>query len=269
MSGSLSEPKGHGAWRGSIPCALSNRPKKVITPEGIVLTTDMANSATPTAEFIAGIKFGDGVTTTTLSKSLTKLTKLGNEAFDQNLYIGFKLMVVKDWWTSEGKDSFEEQGLSTNWQEAVPHLTGLSKSAFNKKVKAYRDSVEHPELLEEYRALEANAGRECNMDRWAQYVKDGSFNEPTEEEGEGESKAKNLGQFQVTGITAAVRITADGLIDTKSDEDGIVCGLAVLKASLIASGMERAAEAIVLPEELENGETAEEVAGRFFAEIGK
>jgi len=229
----------------------------------------MANSATPTAEFIADIKFGDKVTPATLSKSIDKLTKLGNQAFDQNLYIGFKLIVVKDWWTAEGKEQFDEQGLSTNWQEAVPHLTGLSKSAFNKKVKAYKDSVASPELLEEYRALEADANRECNMDRWAQYVKDGSFNEPTEEEGEGEDKAKNLGQFQVTGVTAAVRITADGLIDTKADEDGIICGLAVLKASLMASGMTKAAEAIVLPEELANGETAEEVAAGFFASIGK
>ena len=69
----------------------------------------------------------------------------------------------------------------------------------------------------------------------------------------------------MTGITPAVRITEGGQIDTKSDEDGIICGLAVLKQSLIDAGMERAAEAIVLPEELENGETAEEVAARFFA----
>jgi hypothetical protein len=229
----------------------------------------MANSATPTEEFIEGIKFGDKVTPATLSKSIDKLTDLGNKAFDQNLFIGFKLIVVKDWWDSEGKDLFDEQGLSTNWQEAVPHLTGLSKSAFNKKVKAYKDSVASPELLDEYRALEADAKRECNMDRWADFVRDGSFNEPTEEEGEGEAKAKNLGQFQVTGVTAAVRITADGLIDTKADEDGIICGLAVLKASLMASGMTKAAEAIVLPEELANGETAEEVAAGFFASIGK
>ena len=228
----------------------------------------MANSAnTPTAQFIEGIKFGDKVTPATLSKSIDKLTDLGNKAFDQNLFIGFKLIVVKDWWKSEGKDLFEEQGLSTNWQEAVPHLTGLSKSAFNKKLKAYADSIEHPPKLEEYRALEATAGRECNMDRWADFVRDGSFSEPTEEEGE--TKAKNLGQFQVTGYTPAVRITADGLIETKADEDGIIIGLAILKRSLIASGMEAAAEAIVLPEELANGETAEECATRFFADLAK
>lgn len=228
----------------------------------------MANSAnTPTAQFIEGIKFSDKLTRTDLNKSIDKLTDLGNKAFDQNLFIGFKLAVVKDWWDSEGKDLFEEQGLSTNWQEAVPHLTGLSKSAFNKKRKAYADSIDHPELLEEYRALEATAGRECNMDRWADFVRDGSFNEPTEEEGE--TKAKNLGQFQVTGYTPAVRITADGLIETKADEDGIIIGLAILKRSLIASGMEAAAEAIVLPEELANGETAEECATQFFADLAK
>ena len=116
----------------------------------MVRTTVMANSATPTAQFVEGIKFGDGVTTTTLSKSIGKLTDLGNKAFDQNLYIGFKLIVVSDWWKAEGKDSFEEQGYSTNWQEAVPHLTGLSKSAYNKKVKAYNDSQEFPELLDLY-----------------------------------------------------------------------------------------------------------------------
>jgi hypothetical protein len=33
--------------------------------------------------------------------------------------------------------------------------------------------------------------------------------------------------------------------------------------------MTKAAEAIVLPEELANGETAEEVAAGFFASIGK
>ena len=229
----------------------------------MVRTTVMANSATPTAQFVEGIKFGDGVTTTTLSKSIGKLTDLGNKAFDQNLYIGFKLIVVSDWWKAEGKDSFEEQGYSTNWQEAVPHLTGLSKSAYNKKVKAYNDSQEFPELLEQYRSLEAKAKRECNMDRWADFVRDGSFNEPTEEEAE--AKPKYKGQFQVTGVTAAVRITEGGQIDTKCDEDGIICGLAVLKRALIDAGMERAAEAIVLPEELENGETAEEVAARFFA----
>jgi hypothetical protein len=66
-----------------------------------------------------------------------------------------------------------------------------------------------------------------------------------------------------------VRITADGLIETKADEDGIIIGLAILKRSLIASGMEAAAEAIVLPEELANGETAEECATRFFADLAK
>lgn len=224
----------------------------------------MANSAnTPTAQFVEGIKFGDGVTTKTLSKSIDKLTDLGNKAFDQNLYIGFKLIVVKDWWSAEGKDSFEEQGYSTNWQEAVPHLTGLSKSAYNKKVKAYNDSQEFPELLEQYRSLEAEANRECNMDRWADFVRDGSFSEPTEEEAE--AKPKYKGQFQVTGVTAAVRITEGGQIDTTAEEDDIICALAVMKRALIEAGMERAAEAIVLPEELENGETAEEVADAFFA----
>ncbi len=38
-----------------------------------------------------------------------------------------------------------------------------------------------------------------------------------------------------------------------------------MKRALIEAGMERSAEAIVLPEELENGETAEEVADAFFA----
>jgi len=228
----------------------------------MVRTTVMANSAnTPTAQFVEGIKFGEGVTTKTLSKSIDKLTDLGNKAFDQNLYIGFKLIVVKDWWSAEGKDTFEEQGYSTNWQEAVPHLTGLSKSAFNKKVKAYNDSQEHPELLKQYRSLEAEANRECNMERWAQFVKDGSFNEPEE----GEAKPKYRGQFQVTGVTAAVRITEGGQIDTTADEDDIICALAVMKRALIDAGMERAAEAIVLPEQLENGETAEEVAEAFFA----
>ncbi len=228
----------------------------------MVRTTVMANSAnTPTAQFVEGIKFGEGVTTNTLSKSIDKLTKLGNQAFDQNLYIGFKLIVVSDWWKAEGKESFEEQGYSTNWQEAVPHLTGLSKSAFNKKVKAYKDSQEFPELLEQYRSLEAEANRECNMERWAQFVKDGSFNEPEE----AEAKPKYKGQFQVTGVTAAVRITEGGQIDTTADEDDIICALAVMKRALIDAGMERAAEAIVLPEQLENGETAEEVAEAFFA----
>ena len=222
----------------------------------------MANSAnTPTAQFVEGIKFGEGVTPTTLSKSIQKLNKLGNEAFDQNLYIGFKLIVVKDWWKSEGKEEFEEEGLSTNWQEAVPHLTGLSKSAFNKKVKAYTDSVESPELLEEYRALEAEANRECNMDRWAEFVRDGSLSEPEE----AEAKAKYKGQFQVSGITSAVRITDGGQIETEADEESIICGLAILRSALISAGMDKAAEAIVLPlSELDNGETAEEVAVNFF-----
>ena len=222
----------------------------------------MANSAnTPTAQFVEGIKFGEGVTPNTLSKSIQKLTKLGNEAFDQNLYIGFKLIVVKDWWKSEGKEEFEDEGLSTNWQEAVPHLTGLSKSAFNKKVKAYTDSVENPELLEEYRALEAESNRECNMDRWAEFVRDGSLSEPEE----AETKAKYKGQFQVSGITSAVRITDGGQIETEADEESIICGLAILRSALISAGMDKAAEAIVLPlSELDNGETAEEVAVNFF-----
>ena len=221
----------------------------------------MANSATPiTAEFAGSVKFGNKVTKTTIGNKAKQARTAGNTQFDHSLTLGSMMVQVSEWWSDGGKDEVLDAGFDADFKAQVKPLTGLSHSQFSKVKKAFVNSVELPEVFDEYQAAEEAEERACNIERWNKYVKEGKLDEAEAKE----EKPKYKGQFQVSGFTPAVRITLDGLIETEADEDAVIIGLAVLKRSLIASGMERAAEAIILPEELANGETAEEVAARFF-----
>mgnify|MGYP006983831352 CR=1 FL=1 len=221
----------------------------------------MANSATPiTAEFAGSVKFGNKVTKTTIGNKATQAKKAGNTQFDHSLTLGSMMVQVDAWWNDGGKEEVLEAGFDADIKAQVKPLTGLSYPQYSKLRKAFVHSESHPELLAEYRAAEDAKERACNIERWNKYVKEGKLDEAEAKK----EKPKYKGQFQVSGFTPAVRITLDGLIETEADEDAVIIGLAILKRSLIASGMERAAEAIILPEELANGETAEEVADRFF-----
>ena len=230
----------------------------------MVRTTDMANSATPiTAEFASSVKFGNKVTTKTIEAKAKQARTAGNTQFDHSLTLGSMMVQVKEWWSDGGKEEVLDAGFDADFKGQIKPLTGLSASQFYKVIQAFTNSVEKPEVLTEYQAAEEEAGQACNVERWNKFAKEGKLDED-----KGEPKGKNLAQFQVTGVTPAVRINAGGHLDTNADEDDVVCGLAVLKRALIAGGMEAAAECIVLPEELENGETAEEVAESFYANIG-
>ena len=224
----------------------------------------MANSANPiTAEFASSVKFGNKVTTTTIEAKAKQARKAGNTQFDHSLTLGSMMVQVKEWWNDGGKDEVLDAGFDADFKGQIKPLTGLSASQFYKVIQAFTNSVEKPEVFTEYQAAEEEAGQACNVERWNKFAKEGKLDED-----KGEPKGKNLAQFQVTGVTPAVRINAGGHLDTNADEDDVVCGLAVLKRALIAGGMEAAAECIVLPEELQNGETAEEVAESFYANIG-
>ena len=222
----------------------------------------MANSATPiTAEFAGSVKFGNKVTKTSIGKKATQARNAGNTQFDHSLTLGSMMVQVSEWWSNGGKAEVLEAGFDADFKAQVKPLTGLSHSQFSKVKKAFVNSESHPDLLAEYRAAEEQAEQSCNIERWNAYFKDGELAEPKAKEAKGKYRA----QFQVTDVLPAVRINEGGHLETEADEDSIICGLAVIKKALIEAGMERAAEAIVLPEELENGETAEEVAQAFFA----
>lgn len=221
----------------------------------------MIISNIPTAEALTATKFGAGVTFNNIAKANEAIAALGKKAFEKQVALGGKLIQVKTWWKMTGKAEWKEADYTTNWDEAVTALTGLSRGWFNKLCRAFEAAEAQPDLFAEYMAAEASAEQALNVERWLAYVKDDAETGDAEVREVREAKeatGKYLGQLQVSGACPAVRLTPDGQIETEASEDDIKVALEVFRGALLKAGMKKAAAAI---KPLKDEALVEEVAG--------